>query len=85
MVKNFTKRFRTQEINPLAKKVLEQVNRNVEQKYNAAIKKMTAITENEQALIEVPVEEKQDATLKKTSRKVKVEENNIEVKTDGDE
>lgn len=85
MVKNFTKRFRKQEINPLAKKILEQVNRNVEQKYNAAIKKMTAITENEQALIEVPVEEKQDTTLKKTSRKVKVEENNTEVKTDDNE
>lgn len=85
MVKNFTKRFRKQEINPLAKKILEQVNRNVEQKYNAAIKKMTAITENEQALIEVPVEEKQDTTLKKTSKKVKVEENNIEVKTDDNE
>lgn len=85
MVKNFTKRFRKQEINPLAKKILEQVNRNVEQKYNAAIKKMIAITENEQALIEVPVEEKQDTTLKKTSRKVKVEENNTEVKTDDNE
>jgi hypothetical protein len=85
MVKNFTKRFRKQEINPLAKKILEQVNRNIEQKYNAAIKKMTAITENEQALIEVPVEEKQDTTLKKTSKKVKVEENNIEVKTDDNE
>lgn len=85
MVKNFTKRFRKQEINPLAKKILEQVNRNLEQKYNAAIKKMTAITENEQALIEVPVEEIQDTTLKKTSRKVKVEENNTEVKTDDNE
>lgn len=85
MVKNFTKRFRKQEANPLAKKILEQVNRNIEQKYNAVIKKMTAITENEQALIEVPVEEKQDTTLKKTSRKVKVEENNTEVKTDDNE